>query len=488
MNQPEVIVSWIAGLLQIFVAGWAFRLTRLFGTTRVGWSLFTAFSLLALAHLIQSVGLLSIGKQLVVEIQVVYALISLLLIVSLAHIENVLKERQRMERQAKKMELVGQLTAGVAHDFNNILTVIQGYADLLTPKQHDAGAKEELYQISLAVKRCVRLSWHLLLFGRRKEIQLETLDLNAVVKNLTPMLGQLIGEDVLLQNDYGPELPSIVADVNMIEQIIMNLAVNARDAMTGGGTLTIRTAAATVDEAHARRHGGASTGEFVCLSVCDTGTGMTPDVLSRISEPFFTTKDIGKDTGLGLSTVYGIVKQHSGWVEVHSQVGKGTEFKVYFAAVPPESTEIRRKRDAQPILGGTETILFVEDEEPVRKLVGQIMKQNGYQVLEADNGAAALKIWEEKSSQIDLLVTDMVMPGGISGRDLGKQLLKAKPGLGVVYTSGYDTQRRGQDPASLPGVRFVPKPYASSDLLRSIRACSPKIGLEMTPRTLSISR
>ncbi len=471
MDQSDVIVSSIAGLLQVIVAVWAFRLTKVFGTTQVGWSLFTAFSLLALAHLIESTYEFTAGVRPVIEIQVVYALISLLLIVGLAHIENVLKERQRMERQAKKLELIGQLTAGVAHDFNNILTVLRGYADLLTPKQQDPDSKEQLRQIYLAVSRCGSLNRHLLLFSRRQEMQVAALDLNTVIKNLVPMLRRMIDENINLKDDYCSGESSVMADIIEVEQIIMNLAVNARDAMPNGGILTIGTAAVTVDEAQAKRQRGARSGDFVCLRVNDTGTGMPSHVLSHIYEPFFTTKGAGKGTGLGLATVLEIVQRHSGWIDVRSQVGRGTEFKVYLPAVSREKTEMLRRQEAAAVVGGTETILLVEDEGPLRELTGLILKQNGYQVIEADCGSTALSAWDLKSSQIDLLVSDIVMPGGISGYDLADHLKKARPGLGVVFTSGYELQRTGQGPKSVAGSVFVPKPYTSSELLHAVRAC-----------------
>lgn len=437
----------------------------------MGWSLFAAFSLLALAHLIQSMYQFSLGIQPAIEIQIVYALISLLLIVGMAHIENMLKERQRNERQARKVELIGQLTAGIAHDFSNTLTVIQGYADLLAPFQIDSEAKAQLKQIYLAVSRCASFTRHLLLFSRRQDVEVETLDLNVVIRNLVPMLRRLIDESISLKTDFGAGLPSVMADMSEIERIIMNLAVNARDAMPKGGTLTIGTTVVTVDEAQKNRQRGARAGEFVCLQVCDTGIGIPPNVLSRIYEPFFTTKAPGKGTGLGLATVLEIVERYTGWIEVRSQPRRGTEFKVYFPSGPRKPEEVPGKPVSQLAEGGNETILLVEDEDAVRELAALFLQQNGYQVIEANCGAAAMKIWAEKSGQIDLLVTDIVMPGGISGYDLADELVKAKPGLGVVFTSGYDPLRMGQCPESLAGAKFVPKPYDSSELLQAISVC-----------------
>ncbi len=413
----------------------------------------------------------SFGIRPAIEIQSVYALISLLLLVGLAHIENMLKERQRNERQTKKMELIGQLTAGIAHDFSNTLTVIQGYADLLAPMQLDSEAKGQLDQIYLAVDRCSSFTRHLMLFSRRQKGEVETLDLNVVIRNLIPMLRRLVDASISLKTDYGSDLPSVTADISEIERIIMNLAVNARDAMPKGGALTIGATAFTLDEAQVNRPQGVRPGLFVCLRVCDTGIGIPPKVLSHIYEPFFTTKEPGKGTGLGLATVLEIAKRYAGWIDVRSRAGQGTEFKVYFPGVPRPAVEILRKSVSHPAEGGAETILLVEDEDPVRELAAIFLKENGYQVIEANCGAKAFKIWDEKSSQIDLLVTDIVMPGGISGYDLANELVKAKPGLGVIFTSGYDPQRTGQRPMSMAGARFVPKPYDSNTLLQAIRAC-----------------
>jgi len=235
--------------------------------------------------------------------------------------------------------------------------------------------------------------------------------------------------------------------------------------------LTIAVTAVKVDDAHVARHREARAGEFVCVRVCDTGSGMTPDVLSHIFEPFFTTKGVGKGTGLGLVTVQRVAKQHSGWVEVQSQVGVGTEFAVYLPCAPRSPVKARNESVSMPPGNGTGTILLVEDEAAVRELASALLKRNGYQVIEADSGLAALEMWKEKCAQIDLLVTDMVMPGGVSGHDLAGYLLQVKPALKVVYTSGYGPDRTGQDSKHAEGVRFVPKPYTSGQLLQAIRDC-----------------
>jgi len=471
MNHLDVIIISIAGLLQLSVACYAYRLTRHFGVAQVGWSLFSAFTLLALVHLIQAVKLFATGGEFGIEIEVIYAFISFLLLIALAHLETMLKERQRIERQARKMEAIGQLTEGIAHDFNNILTVIDGYTELLMAQSKDAETTEFVEQISASVNRAASLTRQLLTFGRRRVMQSESLDLKEVIGKLTKMLRRLIGEDVTLNHVSGSNLPPIAGDVSMIEQVVINLAVNARDAMPKGGTLTISAEVAKVDAAHASHHREAKVGEFVCLRVNDTGTGMTPHVLAQISEPFFTTKGAGKGTGLGLANVYGIARQHSGWVEVNSRVGLGTEFRVYFPSAIHPTGETKPKPVSLPVSGGTETILLVEDEEMVRRMASQVLKRNGYEVIEADCGAAALEVWKEKSSQIDLVLTDMVMPGGTSGRDLADRLTETKPSVKVIYTSGYSLDRAGKDLKPGDHLRFISKPYTPDSLLRTIRAC-----------------
>ncbi len=333
MNHTDTIIVWIAGLSQLSVACYAMRLNRHFGTARVGWSLFSAFALLALLHLIQA---LAPGNGIGIKIEVGYALISFLLLIGLAHIETMLKERQQAERQAQKMEVIGQLTEGVAHDFNNMLAAIQAHVSLLTETQNDPEVVAELNHISFAVNRSVRLVRQLLNFGRRRSMQTAPLDLNEVIANLMQMLRRLIRQNIVLQDVLATNLPPILGDVSMMEQVIMNLAVNARDAMPRGGKLILETSVVQVDAAHASRNHGARVGEFICLRAKDTGSGIPPSVLSHIFEPFFTTKEVGKGTGLGLTTVGEIVKEHSGWVEVRSQVGEGTEFALYFPpAVAP---------------------------------------------------------------------------------------------------------------------------------------------------------
>ena len=373
-------------------------------------------------------------------------------------------------RHAQKLESVGQLAAGVAHDFNNILTVIQGYSEcLLVRCSGDSGTVGPLKQISDAAKRAAALTRQLLMFSRKQVIQTKVLDLNLVLQNLANMLLRLLGEDIALEADYCSQLPFIEADTGMLEQIVMNLAVNSRDAMPKGGKLTIQTAQVDIDENYASQHPEARNGCFVCLTIADTGCGMERKTLERIFEPFFSTKEVGKGTGLGLATVYGLVKQHQGWIEVSSLLDVGTTFKIYFPVAhrkvdAPETSPL----PAEPVRGGGERILVVEDEPVLREMVCEILKQYKYRVIEAGSGIEALRVWDESDGQIDLLLTDMVMPEGMTGRELALQLKKRKPELKVIYSSGYSPDSSGREFGQNDTV-FLAKPYLPPQLARTVR-------------------
>ncbi len=372
-------------------------------------------------------------------------------------------------RHAQKMEAIGKLTAGVAHDFYNILVVIQGYASLLARKSQEPETREQLNQISAAANRGAILTRQLLSYARRKDVQFEPLDLNALIENLTQMLRRLLGEDIQLQNLYGPGLKPILGDTGMIEQVIMNLVVNAREAMADGGTLVMRTDSVCVGEDCSRPE--ARPGEYVCLSVTDTGCGISPEVVPHIFEPFFTTREAGNGTGLGLATVQDIVSKHAGWVEVSTEVGTGTEFRVFFPCAPRSA--IRRKTGSlssgnRP---GKETILVVEDEDTVRGMTGYILKWHGYHIVETASGAQALAILAGQSNSIDLVLTDLVMPGGISGVELVRKLRQARPELKAVFTSGYEPSRSGLDTQVLSATRFVSKPYTPDQLVEAVQDC-----------------
>ncbi len=384
-------------------------------------------------------------------------------------------ERQSLEaqlRHSQKLESVGRLAAGVAHDFSNILTVIQGHAGLLKSDSnlsHEMG--ESLQQVSRAAERASKLIGHLLTFSRKNIIQPQRIDLNELLTNFSSMLQRTLGEDITFQFNYATDLPAIFADLGMIEQVVMNLAVNSRDAMPRGGQLVISTASANIDQVHSERYPEARVGKFVCLSVIDSGCGMDHVTLSRLFEPFFTTKEFGKGTGLGLATVYGIVKRHEGWIEVQSQIGGGTTFKIYLPPDKSISEETVPKPPGAAPKGGTETILVVEDEAPVRWIVKNILQRKGYHVLEAASGVEALAVWHQHHQDIILLLTDMVMPVGLSGQELAEKFKSQKPDLKVVYTSGYSAEIAGKDLTSMAGVSFLEKPFDPLRLVEAVRQC-----------------
>ncbi len=387
-----------------------------------------------------------------------------------------LSERLRLEdqlRQAQKMEAVGQLAAGVAHDFNNILTVIQGHASLcLLAQGLTPNARTSLEQISTAADRAATLTRQLLAFSRKQIMQLRSLNLNDSVSGLLSMLQRLIGEHIRLKTALDSSVPSIHADHGSLEQVIMNLVVNARDAMPEGGDLIISTSTVKITAAYQRQHPGSQAGHFVRLTVTDTGTGMDAATREHIFEPFFTTKEVGKGTGMGLATVYGIVQQHSGWVEVESTPGVGSTFHIYLPTSLVKEEKIELKPAASTVAPrGTETIFVVEDEENLRLLVETILQEQGYKTVCASNGVEALKIWATKKDEIDLLLTDVVMPEAISGIQLAERMLKTRPELKVIFTSGYslDLIAKGHDLRD--GENFLPKPYPPIKLANAVRSC-----------------
>ena len=373
-------------------------------------------------------------------------------------------------RQSQKMESVGQLAAGVAHDINNILTVIQGHAGLLLNSvPPGADSTRSIKQISAASERAASFIRQLLTFSRKQIFRSKILDLNAVLQNLKGMLPRLIGEDISLETHCQPDLPCIQADTGMVEQIVMNLAANSRDAMPKGGKLLITTSAGEIDAAHVRQHPEARAGWFVCLTVSDTGCGMDPRILRRVFEPFFTTKEMGKGTGLGLATVYGIVKQHQGWIEVQSEVGVGTTFKIFLpVAAEAGNACVDPILKTETVRGGKETILLVEDEIGLLELVREILQQYKYHVLIAPSGVDALRVWDECKGQVDLLLTDMIMPGGMTGNDLAAELKKRKPDLKVIYASGYSSALTGKEFTQGDNI-FLAKPYQPNQVAKLIR-------------------
>jgi PAS domain S-box-containing protein len=369
--------------------------------------------------------------------------------------------------QAQKMEAVGRLAAGVAHDFNNLLTAILGYCELLLedfgPTDPRAG---DILEIQKAGTRAARLTLQLLAFSRKQIIEPALIDLNVIVADMRGMLERLIGEDVQIVVKLPPDLCAVRADRSQIEQIVMNLAVNGRDAMPKGGTLTIETANVVLDEHYAMTHLDVKAGPYVVLTVSDTGTGMTPEVQARLFEPFFTTKEPGKGTGLGMATVYGIVAQSGGTVAVYSEVGRGTSFKVYFPRADSPHTVTTPAAIART-RSGTQTVLVVEDADGLRELAKRLLERQGYTVLIAANAEEAMQVFEQ-SPVVDILLTDVVMPGA-SGPELTERLVAQRPSLKVIYMSGYTEDGIIQHGVLRPGIAFLHKPFTSDTLGRKIR-------------------
>jgi len=389
-------------------------------------------------------------------------------------------ERLNLEeqlRQSQKMESIGQLASGVAHDFNNMLTIIQGHSSLLLSKPTLAPEiVDPIQAVYFAAERAARLTRQLLMFSRKNVMKIEPLDLREIVGNMSKMTERLIGENITLQFQPPEELPPVQGDSGMIEQVLLNLSVNARDAMPQGGTLTISLEAMSVDAVFTERHPQARVGCFVRLRVTDTGTGMDTATLGHIFEPFFTTKEVGKGTGLGLATVYGIVKQHDGWVEVNSESGKGATFDIMFPVINEVSTASKKEAspDDAPVAGGTETILIVEDEEILREMAREILQDYGYSILEASSGREAFDVWNRHTDEIHLLLTDMVMPEGISGVQLAERLLTDRPDLKIILTSGYSSNEVNAELMARVCARFLQKPYSHNDLARIVRDCLDK--------------
>jgi signal transduction histidine kinase/ActR/RegA family two-component response regulator/HAMP domain-containing protein len=381
-------------------------------------------------------------------------------------------------RQAQKMESVGQLAAGVAHDFNNMLTVIQGHSGLLLAKTAlPPGLLDSAQAIFYAAERAASLTRQLLVFSRKNVMQVQQLDLREVVGNMSKLLERLLGETIALQFQPPVRIPLIRADNCMIEQVLMNLAVNARDAMPKGGTLTIHIDLVDVDEAYAQAHPEARAGSSVCLRVIDVGCGMDAATLGRIFEPFFTTKEVGKGTGLGLATVYGIVKRHGGWIEVASEVGLGTSFAIFFpACTEPVQAKGPDKALAPETPRGKETLLVVEDEPVLREMAHVILEDCGYKILEAASGRKAIEMWNRHSGAIDLLLTDMVMPEGISGMDLAQRLQASNPKLKIVFASGYSMDDLDSSFLRQGHATFLQKPYTHATLAKAVRDCLDKAG------------
>ncbi len=392
------------------------------------------------------------------------------LLLSLFRDVTLQKRLEEQLRQSQKMEAIGQLAGGVAHDFNNILTIILGHASLLTMTPLEPRALASANQIKQASERAAGLTRQLLAFGRKQIVNPRPLDLNRVVGGMTEMLGRLLGEDISLQLNFSSEPAIVDADPTMMEQILLNLSVNSRDAMPRGGRLAIRISSREVDTAHIRKSIEATPGRYICLSHTDTGDGIPPENLQRIFEPFFTTKELGKGTGLGLATVYGIVKQHKGWIEIESEMGKGTTFHVFLPASAVTAPEVDAAVETQfRTLGGTETVLVVEDERDLREIITRTLNRHGYRVFQAVDGNNALQIWSEYKHDIQLLFTDVIMPGGMNGRELADKLLIEKPKLKVIFSTGYGADALGKNFKLDPDLNYLQKPYLPHALARLVR-------------------
>ena len=381
-------------------------------------------------------------------------------------------ERRNLEeqlRQSQKMEAIGQLAGGVAHDFNNLLTAINGYSSLALQRvDDDSPIKPYLEEVKKAGDRAANLTRQLLAFGRKQILQPLALDLNSVVSDMNKMLRRLIGEDIALTAKLAQDLRKIKADPGQVEQVLINLVVNARDAMPTGGSLTIETANVQLDREYASRHVGIQPGRFVMLAVSDTGTGMDEATRARIFEPFFTTKEKGKGTGLGLSTVYGIVQQSGGSIWVYSEPNQGTSFKVYLPELRSDASANVVESTIDVIESGSETILLVEDEEVVRGLTTNILEGAGYHVIAASGGAEAAKLCADRNEPIDLLLTDVVMPP-TSGKEVAEQLTKMQPGLKVLFMSGYTDEAIVHHGVLDANVEFIQKPFTPVGLSKKIR-------------------
>ncbi len=383
-------------------------------------------------------------------------------------------ERRQLEaqfRQSQKMEGIGQLAGGVAHDFNNILAIIQLQSELL--KSRGGLSPEQMAfadQIGATVQRAAALTRQLLLFSRREVFQPRDLDLSESITSTAKMLNRILGENVQMQLKLAAQPMFINADAGMMDQVLLNLTVNARDAMPNGGHLIIQTAGIEFDEFVVSQMPLARPGSFVCLSVSDSGCGIPPEILPKIFEPFFTTKDIGKGTGLGLATVFGIVQQHQGWINVYSEVNHGTTFRIYL----PRLAKNAISKISQPALavvpGGHETILLVEDDPSLRLSVRTALTQLGYRILEAPTGVKALEVWNQNQDHIGLLLTDLVMPDGMNGKDLAQRLRQENPKLRVIYMSGYSAEVAGKDFPLEEGINFLTKPFQITKLADAIRA------------------
>jgi two-component system, cell cycle sensor histidine kinase and response regulator CckA len=388
---------------------------------------------------------------------------------------------------AGKMEAIGRLSGGIAHDFNNLLGVIIGYSRLFKRKlEPGSPLLEHAQEIEKAGQRAAALTRQLLAFSRQQVLTPEVLNLNDLVSDMVKMLPRLIGEDITVSTSLAQDLGTVKADQGQIEQVIMNLAVNARDAMPEGGTLRIETANRALDQTYARHHPGARPGQYVMLGVIDSGTGIDGETLAHIFEPFFTTKEVGKGTGLGLATVYGVVKQSEGYIWVDSEPGQGASFQIFLPRVDEEAASPMpaRERDGE-VARGSETILLVEDSEPLRKLTQSFLESHGFSVLVAQNGEEAIQVAERHSGKIHLLLTDVVMPG-INGRVLANRLLAKQRDMKVLFISGYTDSFVAVHGVLERGMTLLNKPFTEEELVQKVREVLDRANDEDAERYLPI--
>jgi signal transduction histidine kinase len=384
------------------------------------------------------------------------------------------KNLEEQLRHSQKLEAVGQLAGGIAHDFNNILTVILSYCELsLLDSTLKTDQKNRISAIFEAGQRASSLTKQLLIFSRRSLLDLKPLNVNGVVKRIESMLERMIGEDIAFKTITDPTIGSVRADADQLGQVLMNLAVNARDAMPVGGLLTIETKAVTLDEHYVNTHVEVERGQYVLITVSDTGIGMCPETRARVFEPFFTTKEQGKGTGLGLSVVHGIVKQFRGKIGVYSEPHLGSVFKIYLPVVASDLVFEEKNPTTTPRLRGNETVLIVDDESAIREIAEQALKAGGYMVFCASNGNEAMQIVKGLAKPIDLLVTDVVMPG-MSGRELAEKLVEIQPSIKVLYLSGYTDDSVVRHGLSHSQVNFLQKPFTPRSLAQKIRSLFEK--------------
>jgi len=378
------------------------------------------------------------------------------------------KQLEAQLRQSQKMEAIGQLAGGVAHDFNNLLTVIEGYIDLLKSKLNgNTSVDSYIKQMKKATERAVSLTRQLLTFSRRQVVQPKIIDVNKTIKELSKMLNRLIGEHIELITNFNHNVWKIKIDPNQFEQVLLNLIVNARDAMPKGGELIIETEQIKLDKNYQRFHPDVKPGDYVLIKVTDTGVGMSEEVQQRIFEPFFTTKGKGKGTGLGLATVYGIIKQNNGHIAVQSELEKGTTFSVYLPAIKAKSYQEENHVANTHLRGSGQQILVVEDEYLVRELICDTLRNLGYKVLEAANGEQALKVFEQHADEIDLVLTDLIMPG-INGKKLADRLKREKPDVRLLFMTGYDDNAISKQGMVAEDIDYISKPFSPAKLAKKL--------------------